>query len=38
MMATIYRKAAIVTPWLGPDEQGDTEDMFDNIKSINGKS
>lgn len=34
MMATIYRKAAIVTVWLGPDEHGDSEDIFDDIKAL----
>lgn len=34
MMSTIYRKAANVTAWLGPDEHKDADDIFENIKNL----
>jgi hypothetical protein len=34
MMATIYRKAANVTVWLGPDEHNDAPAIFEDIKTL----
>jgi len=34
MMSTIYRKAANVTVWLGPDEHKDANTVFENIKNL----
>lgn len=34
MMATIYRKAANVTVWLGPDEHNDAPAVFEDIKAL----
>ncbi|KAI4266040.1 MAG: hypothetical protein LQ337_008902 [Flavoplaca oasis] len=34
MMSNIYLKAACVAVWLGPDEHGDADDIFEDIKAI----
>jgi hypothetical protein len=34
MMLTIYRKAANVTVWLGPDEHNDAPAIFEDIKAL----
>jgi hypothetical protein len=34
MMSTIYRKAANVTVWLGPDEHKDAPILFDEFKTL----
>jgi hypothetical protein len=34
MMSTIYRKAANVTVWLGPDEHNDAPVIFEGIKAL----
>ncbi|KAL5381414.1 hypothetical protein DPSP01_007128 [Paraphaeosphaeria sporulosa] len=34
LMSAIYRKAANVTVWLGPDEHEDARDLFEDIKCL----
>ncbi|OAG08763.1 HET-domain-containing protein [Paraphaeosphaeria sporulosa] len=34
LMSAIYRKAANVTVWLGPDEHEDASDLFEDIKCL----